>query len=203
MSNKNNQCKSNLGVYRLFSDLNPEQQMLIAATLVERMLPNYLLFSEVTEFGDSKMLRDALNIAWEKLIVKNLKLDIEKQLEKIEINIPDISDFDIFGVYPALDCSMALSALFNGMAGDDDALMDVCKLSLSSVMKVAEQELMTQQGEISEAMLAAHELMAYEAEFLAELLETVARLEKPDKIMINQFRQRALADGVTNIGISL
>lgn len=41
------------------------QQAAIAATLLERMLPNYQLFSEVTGFGDAKLCRDILNMVWE------------------------------------------------------------------------------------------------------------------------------------------
>ncbi len=193
-------------LFQPFSQLNPAQQMLVAATLVERMLPNYLLFSDVTKFGDGKILRDALNIVWEKLTVKNLKLNIDKQLEKIEPNIPEIDDFDMFGVYPALDTTMALMALLSGISGtDDEALLDVCTLSLSSVSKVAEQELMAQHGDddITDAMFDEHELVQYEQEFLAELVETVSKTEKPDKALIAKFKARALADGITNIGIAV
>jgi uncharacterized protein YjaG (DUF416 family) len=195
---------SNNDPYKLFDDLNPDQQMLIAATLVERMLPNYLLFSEVTKFGEGKVLRDALNIVWEKLIVKNLKLNIDKQLEKIEPNIPDIADFDLFGVYPALDSAMALTALLYGVGGaDGDPLSDVCKLSQGSVSKVAEQELMADNESVSEAMLEQHELMQYEINFVAELIEMLGNNTKPNKALVNQFRARALADGITNIGIEV
>lgn len=195
--------------YQLFCDLDPARQLLLAATLTERMLPNYLLFSEVSGFGDGKVLRDALNIVWEKLLVKNLKLNIDKQLEKIEPNIPDVADFDLFGVYPALDSAMALNALLSGMAGNGDsednaaALLDVCKLSRASVSKVAELELTAQDIEISEAQLTGHELMIYETEFFGELIATISVAAKPDKALIKQCRQRALADGISNIGIEV
>lgn len=200
--------QSNISPMVSFSQLNAAQQMLVATTLVERMLPNYLLFSEVTEFGDGKMLRDALNIVWEKQVVKNLKLNIDKQLEKLEANIPDIEDFDMFGVYPALDTAMALLALLSAVpAADEEALLDVCKLSQASVGKVAEQELMAlSEGDtdaISDDMVRQHELMEYEMGFLEELVATAAKTEKPDKAVINGFRQRALADGITNIGIEV
>ncbi|MCJ8273130.1 MAG: YjaG family protein [Psychrosphaera sp.] len=184
--------------------LAAHQQALVATTLVERMLPNYLLFCEVTEFGDGKVLRDALNIVWEKQIVKNLKFNAEIQWEKIEPNVPDVEDFDMFGVYPALDTAMALGALLTGIAGDDeDAFIDVCKLSEASVGKVVEQELAADNDEITAEMVEQHELMQYEAEFVAELIKTVSKIPKPDKQAVKSFRQRALADGITNIGIEV
>ncbi|NQZ10724.1 MAG: YjaG family protein [Algicola sp.] len=183
--------------------LAAHQQALVATTLVERMLPNYLLFCEVTEFGDGKVLRDALNIVWEKQIVKNLKFNADIQWEKIEPNVPDVEDFDMFGVYPALDTAMALGALLAGIAGDEDAFIDVCKLSEASVGKVVEQELAVDNEEITAQMVEQHELMQYEAEFVAELIKTVSKSPKPDKQVVKSFRQRALADGITNIGIEV
>jgi uncharacterized protein YjaG (DUF416 family) len=184
--------------------LAAHQQALVATTLVERMLPNYLLFCEVTEFGDGKVLRDALNIVWEKQIVKNLKFNADIQWEKIEPNVPDVEDFDMFGVYPALDTAMALGALLTGIAGDDeDAFIDVCKLSEASVGKVVEQELSVDNDEITAEMVEQHELMQYEAEFVAELIQTVSKSPRLDKQVVKSFRQRALADGITNIGIEV
>jgi uncharacterized protein YjaG (DUF416 family) len=190
--------------YKKFNTLEDPQQALVAATLVERMLPNYLLFCQVTDFGDEKVMRDALDVVWEKQIVKNLKLNIDKQLEKIEPNVPDIADFDLFGVYPALDTAMALTTLLAGLSGnDEEAYLDVCKLSQASVSKVVEQELMAQNDEITTLMMQEHELSQYENDFLAELIETVGQCSKLDKTVVNQFKQRALADGVTNIGVEV
>ena len=186
-----------------FSQLNEAQQALVAATLMERMLPNYLLFSEVAEFGDGKILRDALSLVWEKQQVKHLKVNIDKQLEKIEPNIPDVADFDLFGVYPALDAAMALCALLAGMKGDEQGFADVCQLSLGTVNKVAEQELAAANDEITDAMLAEHELVEYETGFQMMLIDWVCETEKPNNATIKQFRSRALEDGVTNIGIEV
>jgi uncharacterized protein YjaG (DUF416 family) len=190
--------------YQRLRSLKAHQQALVASTMVERMLPNYLLFSEVTEFGDANVLRNALNIVWEKQIVKNLKLSAEKQLEKIEPNVPDIADFDMFGVYPALDAVMALSCLLSGIAGsDEEAFIDVCKLSQSSVNKVVEQELASMHDSISEQMMDEHELMRYESDFLDELIVMATRYDNPGKVQVNQFKERALADGITNIAIAV
>lgn len=199
-----NKASNNTQNFTRFKALNLEQQALVAATLVERMLPNYLLFSQVCEFGDSKAMSDALNIIWEKQSVKNLKLSYDKQLEKIEPNIPDVAEFDMFGVYPALDMAMALISLVNGMSGANEfGFVDVCKLSLASVTKVAEQELAGEFDSFTEAQLDAHELVQYECDFVAELIDTVERHNKPNKGLIKQMRERALADGISNIGIEV
>lgn len=181
--------------------LKLHQQALVASTMLERMLPNYLLFSQVSGFGDAKVLRDALNIIWEKQQVKSLKLNIDKQLEKLEPNIPNSDDFDMFGVFPALDTAMALNALLQAMGGDEQGFLDVCKLSYSSVVKVVELEL--DDPQVTVAQLQEHPLITYEHDVLAELIADVEQLSTIDKTVITQYKSRALADGITNIALEV
>jgi len=189
--------------YQQMAKLKLHIQALIASTMMERMLPNYLLFSQLTQFGEGKALRDALNIVWEKQHVKQLKLSTEKQLEKIEPNIPNIEDFDQFGVYPALDTAMALTCLLQGMGGDESGFVDVCKLSQASVGKLVELELSEQHDSLTDEQIHQHELMQYEVEFLAELIADASKLHQVNKSTVNRYKQRALADGITNIAIEV
>jgi uncharacterized protein YjaG (DUF416 family) len=149
------------------------------------------------------VLRDALNIVWEKMQVKQLKLSVEKQLEKIEPQIPNVADFDQFGVYPAFDSVMALTCLLQGMGGDEQGFVDACKLSQSSVSKVVELELESQGQQYTQQQVEQHELMQYEVEFLAELLEIVSELSEVNKAVVQKMKQRALADGITNIALEV
>ena len=183
------------------STLPLHQQALVATTMMERMLPNFLLFSEVANFGDGKVLRDALNVIWEKQQVKNAKINIDKQLEKLEPNIPECENFDMFGVYPALDTVMALHSLLQAMAGDEQGFLDVCKLSYSSVVKVVELEL--DQIDLTAKQLQEHPLMQYEGDFLAELIQDTEALQSIDKAVIVDYKQRALSDGISNIALEV
>ena len=54
--------------FQRIRELNYLQQAVLAAALIERMLPNYGLFSEATGFGDDAILRSALNLCWGKNI---------------------------------------------------------------------------------------------------------------------------------------
>lgn len=185
--------------YQQLAQLKPDFQALVAATMVERMLPNYQLFSQLCEFGDGQVLRVSLNLVWEKLQVKQLKLSIQKQLEKIEPQIPDVEQFEQFGVYPAFDTVMALTCLLQGMAGDEQGFVDACKLSQSSVSKVIELELGTEDAQL----VHRHELMQYEVEFLAELIDIAQSLQQIDKSVVQKMKQRSLADGITNIALEV
>jgi hypothetical protein len=99
-----------------FIQLSQWQQIAFSAALLERMLPNYQMFSEVSEFGNSKLLRNQLDIIWQWLSQPNTtKINIDAQLAKLEIETPNPDEYDSFGVFPALDTCMALAALWQLM----------------------------------------------------------------------------------------
>ncbi len=188
--------------FKRFKTLTMEQQAAVAAAMTSRMLPNYALFAQVCEFGDVKVMQDALNILWEKQQVKQLKLNFDKLLEKIEPNVPDVADFDMFGVYPALDFAMSLISLCNGLSGSNDfGFVDVCKLSNSTVTNLIEHELAAIKPEFDDDDIEQHELMVYENEMLAALIDMVAEHEKPSKTTLVALKECALADGISNIAI--
>ena len=79
--------------------------------LVERMYPNYELFVQVANFGDSKVARNILDVLWGQVAGDSSAVDFNKQLDKVEIITPKAEDFDFFGVRPAIDFCVALSML--------------------------------------------------------------------------------------------
>ena len=79
--------------------------------LCERMYPNYAVFCQQTGFGDGQIYRRILDLIWETLTVKDAKVHFDSQLEKLEEAIPSADDFDLYGVYPAIDACVALSAV--------------------------------------------------------------------------------------------
>lgn len=95
-----------------------------AAALVETMYPNYRLFAQVSEFGDASVLRVALDLVWEFVAGHNQRIDFSKQLEKLELVTPEPSDFDTYGVWPALDACAALAMLMGVCAGHEDCELD-------------------------------------------------------------------------------
>ena len=99
-----------------FAKLSHWQKIAFSAALLERMLPNYQMFSEAADFGDAKILRNQLYIIWQWLANRNaVKINIDAQLLKLEPETPDPEAFDSFGVFPALDACMALTALWQLM----------------------------------------------------------------------------------------
>lgn len=83
-----------------FNTLSQWQQIAFSAALIERMLPNYKLFSEATKFGEDAILRNQLDLVWQWLDKNNrCKINYEAQLIKLEPQIPEPESFDFFGVY--------------------------------------------------------------------------------------------------------
>ena len=188
--------------FQRIRQLNYMQQAVLAAAMIERMLPNYTLFSEALEFGNTADIRNVLNSLWEKLLLPKAKISLEKLNEKVELNTPDFNDFDMFGVYPAIDACTALITLINGMQQKESAhFVDVCKISQASVAKFIEYQLTVDEQLADNQAIREHPLMHYEMDVLAELIDKVESFERIEKDSVKAIKALALADGQTNIGI--
>ncbi|WP_199609863.1 YjaG family protein [Flocculibacter collagenilyticus] len=183
--------------------LSFEQQALIAATLLERMLPNYQLFSEVTEFGDYDVVANALDLIWQRLCIAGTKVNIEKLIEKVEPNIPEVEQFDMFGVYPAIDTLTAMISLLTALLNKDaEELLNVTKISQASVSKYIEYSFDVSEQEFDNHDVREHPLMQREIAFLKDTIDKVEPL-KPSNETAKQLKALAKEDGMTNIGIEI
>lgn len=184
------------------------QQAAIAATLLERMLPNYQLFSEVTGFGDAKLCRDILNLVWEWLFVKKVKINFERLCEELELATPDQSQFDMFGVYPAIDTATALDSMLNGILSQDATeFVNVAKISQASVARLIEYQAedidITTEAELKK-WVRDHELMEYEMDCLSELIELVTPLTDGfQREQVQMLKAWVREQGLSNLGMEL
>ena len=139
------------------------------------MLPNYTLFCDLTESGDASALRNCLNLVWETLKSPKSKFNIAVQLEKVEVATPDTSEFDNYGVYPAIDAAIGLAGLLNLMAGDDpQGAVVISKLSQGSV-----EAYLLATEEADDESVKVHPLMEFEVEVQNELLDYVEQAKYP------------------------
>ncbi|EEA1384307.1 DUF416 family protein [Salmonella enterica subsp. enterica serovar Heidelberg] len=120
------------------------QHVTFMACLCERMYPNYAMFCKQTEFGDGQIYRRILDLIWETLTVKDAKVNFDSQLEKFEEAIPAADDYDLYGVYPAIDACVALSELMHSRLSGE-TLEHAIEVSKTSITTVAMLE-MTQAG---------------------------------------------------------
>jgi uncharacterized protein YjaG (DUF416 family) len=190
--------------FQRIRELNYLQKAVLASALIERMLPNYGLFSEATGFGDEALLRSALNVCWEKILLPKSKIDLEKQVEKIEPNVPELADFDMFGTYPAIDAATSLLSLMHGLMGQyEQEFISVSKISQATVARFIEYQ-MTVEGEVADnKAVREHPLMQYEIEVLSELIDFVENMGRVTSENVKALKKQAVADGQTNIGLAL
>ncbi|MBU2869568.1 YjaG family protein [Colwellia sp. E2M01] len=208
-----------------FVKLSHWQQIAFSAALLERMLPNYQMFSEASDFGDAKVLRNQLDIIWQWLANRNaVKINIDAQLLKLEPQTPDPEVFDSFGVFPALDACMALTALWQLMQLkapkknkpadiDIEDIKSISRLSFNSVSYYVELLLLDEAYEseavndgeeivISEVQMNEHPLVQWEKDTQNELFDFL-KFAAEDKKSCGMAKNMSLSEGLSSLGIEI
>ncbi|MBZ9611247.1 YjaG family protein [Rheinheimera maricola] len=199
--------KAKANNFQTMRELGFYQQAAVAATLLERMLPNYQLFAEVTNSGDAELPRHILTLVWEWLTVKKAKINFSKLSEELELVTPDVNDFDIFGVYPAVDCATALDMMLSGIEQQDAGeFLNVAKISQATVARLIEHDSIdadiTTEAELKK-IVRDHPLMQYEMDCLAELIalvSTIAQFGREERQLLQNW---VAEQGLTNLGMEL
>ena len=215
-----------MAIHLPFAKLSHWHQIAFSAALLERMLPNYHMFSDAADFGNAKILRNQLDIIWQWLDNnKTVKINAEAQLLKLEAETPDPEAFDFFGVFPALDACMALTALWQLMQSkpvkkgkvpeaDLEDVKSISRLSHNSVSYYIELLLIDEMGDniaegtdeeaniITEAQINAHPLMQWEKETQNELFDFL-QFAADDKRTCKLAKQMSLSEGLSNLGIEI
>jgi uncharacterized protein YjaG (DUF416 family) len=198
-----------VAVHLPFTKLSYWQQIAFSGALIERMLPNYRMFSESNQFGDFKVLRNQLDLIWQWLDKNNqIKININAQLNKLEEQTPDPEVFDSFGVFPALDTCMALMSLWqlmqsNGKDTEHEDITSVSRLSYNSVsyyvelLLVDDNELLRQPDDINK-----HPLAIWEKETQYELFDFL-KFAAENKRSCQLAKEMALSEGLSNLGIEI
>ena len=189
-----------LNIFQQVRELNGWQAIAFSATLLERMLPNYLLFCEVTEFADSTQYRNTLNSIWEWLSSPKSKINFSVQLEKVEELVPDAEQFDNYGVFPAIDVCMSMTAIIQLIQQEDlQGAVVVSKLSQGGVEAFIEAQA---EEALSNAEIKAHPLMAWEIATQQELLVLLKQHPK-NADTCKRLKAFATSEGISNIGIEI
>lgn len=185
--------------------LSPWQQLAFVTALAERSALNYQLFCVAVNFGDAEALKKLLGLLWESQLSKEAKINWAVQQEKLPELQPTPEDYDVYGVYPALDAAMAVElAIEQALLGDEENAIRASKLSRSTVRKFLVRQLPVEFEEEHEgAWLREQQLMDDENAFQDELLVQVTSANLPHPVLIRQLRELAYNQGFSNLGISL
>ena len=192
--------------------LSQWQKIAFSSALIERMLPNYKMFTENVEFGNYQLLRNQLNLIWQRLDKsQKVKINYDAQLLKLEEHIPDPEEFDFFGVYPALDSIMAVMSLLQAMQDNEgEGFENIARLSENSVRSYVElclaeefeNENPDDMSEISQKLITDHPLMQWEDETQNELY-TLIKNSPENMVTIKNIKKMVLEQGLSNLGIEV
>tara|TARA_B110000091_G_scaffold132048_1_gene141484 strand:+ start:1274 stop:1870 length:597 start_codon:yes stop_codon:yes gene_type:complete len=198
-----------MAVHLPLKNLSQWQQIAFCSALLERMLPNYKMFSDVEAFGEFKVIRNQLDLVWQWLDKNNrCKINFTAQLTKLEEQTPNPEHFNTFGVFPALDVCMALMSLLQGMQDkDDEGFFNVSRLSANSVSFYVElllSEALDNQDEglISEDDVSEHPLTEWEVESQTELFNFINSAPENKSTCI-KAKALMLEEGLSNLGIEI
>ena len=200
-----------MSIHLPFEKLSHWQQIAFASALLERMLPNYQMFSESSQFGEYALLRNQLDLVWQWLDKNNkIKININAQLNKLEEQTPDPEAFDSFGVFPALDTCMAMMSLLQIMQfnnkdkeKDHDDIQSVSRLSRNSVSYYVELLLIDEGAtEIQASDINEHPLSIWETETQNELFDFL-KFAAENKRSCQLAKEMVLSEGLSNLGIEI
>ena len=190
-------------IHKRLENLATWQHLTFMACLCERMYPNYHLFCEITEQPqNAKVYHNILNLVWEYLTVKEANINFENQLEKLENIIPDVNDYDFYGVVPALDaCEGLAEVLHTIIAGASlDQAVKVSQLSLGTVAGYLETEY---DRTLSEVELKESDLIQQELDVQWQLYRALKEAERHDVELISDLKNALREEAVSNICIKI
>lgn len=190
-------------IHKRLENLATWQHLTFMACLCERMYPNYHLFCQITEQPqNAKVYHNILNLVWEYLTVKEANINFENQLEKLENIIPDVNDYDFYGVVPALDaCEGLAEVLHTIIAGASlEQAVKVSQLSLGTVAGYLETEY---DRTLSEMELKESDLIQQELDVQWQLYRALKEAERHDVELISDLKNALREEAVSNICIKI
>jgi uncharacterized protein YjaG (DUF416 family) len=178
--------------------------------LVERALPNIVLFMESTDRValEKSMFPNGffslIDKSWDSAIER---LDEDAVIECLDQVVNHIveEELDSFGVLPSnKGLELWELALISSLNRDKKRAEEASQLSIATVSEFI--EFTEGEGLDDNALVRLfekHELMVRELSFQLELCDLLRSAEKPNKELLKTVRELARDDGWSNLGISL
>jgi len=188
-----------LPINEQLKNLTAWQQSVFCMALAQHSALHFQLFCEAVDTEDGQTIRNINNLFWEKMTVKGAKINFTIQQEHFEEIIPDVGDYDFYGVYPAIDHCVIMSCVFNSfLSKSSDEALNASQTSFATIASFLE----LQHGqEIDEETLKDEALFQEELQFQQKLLAKLDNERSPE--LIKSIRQFVLDFGTTNLGIAL
>ncbi len=185
--------------------LKPWQQAAFCTAQAERTWPNFALFAELTGFGEAEDVRNTLDRLWEFVAGQRSAKQLERLHEKLDHNIPNPDDYDVYGVQPALDMIVGVtSALSCSITPNFDEAMSAGLLVQSTVGKFIKfSEVPELKGTELNQYIHDHPLSEEQDVFFAELFELFKQHPTAKPAVAKALRRLSENESTSNIGITL
>ncbi len=191
-------------LHKQIGQFKPWQLTAFSAALTERMLPNFMLFARLIEFGDAQQVRRIMDGVWDHLS-GGAKMNFEVQLDHIEANMPSLDEYDMYGAMPALDAVVALYSTLVCILEQDPAeainIADLSRESVATFIEVNEADPQLSDAELMR-FISTHDLMQDEDAFQEDVFIKLSAQDQPNPQFIQMLRSFSMNEGVSNIGIS-
>jgi len=187
-----------LPINHQLTDLQAWQQSVFCMALAEQNITHFKMFSQSIESEHGIIAENILQLFWEKLTVKGAKINFTIQEENFDVIIPESSDYDFYGVYPAVDYCVITNCIFNSFTTKSkDEALNASQTSFATIASFI--ELQTDQ-EIDEAELLLEPLFIEQLTVQKTLLKMLDNERSPE--VIKSIREYIQSLESTNIGIS-
>jgi uncharacterized protein YjaG (DUF416 family) len=181
------------------SQLQAWQQSVFCMALAEQDITHFNLFTQSIDSEDGKIAENILQLFWEKLTVKGAKINLTIQEENFDAVIPESSNYDFYGVYPAVDFCVITQCIFNSFTSKSkEEAINASQTVFATIASFI--ELQTDQ-EVEEAQLLNEPLFTEQLEIQQNILKMLDNERSPT--LIKSIREYIKSLQMTSIGISI
>lgn len=181
---------------RDLSQLSKQKQLAFGLFCCERLLPNYIIFSQENNWGDIIILRESTLKVWS--VLSGLKLtkdDIDLVVTRCEEVTPDSDEFDSLYVSFAQDACFSVCCLFDFILnGESGRIAQIAEFATDSLdLYIQEVENLQPNDTELEQKILENPLMQNELSRQAQDISNLEVLSNPiDEESINRLQRHYL-----------
>ncbi|WP_392563130.1 YjaG family protein [Orbus sturtevantii] len=179
------------------------QLKLFMVCLCERMYPNFALYCQQMKSTDDKIYKAIIDLNWESLLIKNVKINFDGQLEKLEAIIPSVDENSPYSVYPAIDACEALSELVHSYLSGEQLVEHAIAISRISLKTIIELESAKTGDDLSENELKEYQPILDELDLQWEIYRLLKNEKNQDLELIKGLKSDLREEQISNIGVFL
>ena len=110
-----------------------EQLVDFSVSICEQLLPDYISFSEAEDYGNVKLMKEAITFCKENRDQSPETLRMKIDLEELEENIPDVDESEVLDSTTAINASCAIFELLEYFSdGEPEHILNIAMYSVDT-----------------------------------------------------------------------